>query len=62
MLVTKGDDFHIFDSTVKATALRDPKVLAKARMDLARWTFDTNPGAEFHELFVDAWRLERDYF
>jgi tricorn protease len=31
-------------------------------MDLSRWTFDTNPRAEFHQLFLDAWRLERDYF
>ena len=31
-------------------------------MDLSRWTFDINPRAEFHELFLDAWRLERDYF
>ena len=42
--------------------MRDPKALAKAKIDLSRWTFDTNPRAEFHELFLDAWRLERDYF
>jgi len=62
LLVAKGDDFYILDSDVKAAALSDPKALPKAKMDLSRWTFDTNPRAEFRELFVDAWRLERDYF
>jgi tricorn protease len=61
-LVAKGDDFYILDSDVKAAALADPKALPKAKMDLSRWTFDTNPRAEFRELFLDAWRLERDYF
>src|SRR5271157_4681761 len=62
VLVSKGEDFYIIDSDVKATALADPKALPKAKMDLSRWTFDTNPRVEFHELFLDAWRLERDYF
>ena len=62
MLVEKGEDFYIFDSTVKGPALADPKALAKAKMDLSRWSFDTNPRAEFRELFLDAWRLERDYY
>ncbi|MGO8815700.1 MAG: S41 family peptidase [Terriglobia bacterium] len=61
-LVSKGEDFYILDSEAKASALGDAKALAKARIDLSRWTFDTNPRAEFHEFFVDAWRLERDYF
>jgi len=62
MLVRKGEDFYILDSDVKATALTDPKALPKLKMDLSRWTFATNPRAEFRELFLDAWRLERDYF
>src|SRR5271157_2443470 len=62
VLVWKGEDFYILDSDVKAAALADPKALPKAKMDLSRWTFDINPRAEFHELFLDAWRLERDYF
>ena len=62
LLVAKGEDFYILESDVKAAALADPKALPKAKIDLSRWTFDTNPRAEFHELFLDAWRLERDYF
>jgi tricorn protease len=62
MLVVKGEDFYILDSDVKAAALTDPKVLPKAKIDMSHWTFVTNPREEFRGLFVDAWRLERDYF
>jgi tricorn protease len=62
MLVQKHEDFYIFDSDAKAAGLNDPKALAKAKIDLSRWMFATNPRAEFRELFLDAWRLERDYF
>jgi tricorn protease len=62
LLVQKPEEFYIFDSDLKAAGLTDAKVLAKAKIDLAKWTFATNPRAEFRELFLDAWRLERDYF
>ncbi len=62
MLVSKDDDFFIFGSDTKATGLADPKALAKAKIDLSRWTFAVAPRAEFHEMYLDAWRLERDYF
>ncbi len=62
LLVRRTDDFYILDSDVKATALADPKVLPKAAINLSRWTFSTNPRAELRGIFLDAWRLERDYF
>lgn len=62
LLAWKGDDFYIFDAEAKAPALADPKTLAKAKIDMSRWAIMTNPRAEFHEMFLDAWRLERDYF
>jgi tricorn protease len=62
MLLAKGEDFFIFDSDVKGSALNDPKTMGKAKIDLGAWTFATNPRAEYHEMFLDAWRLERDYF
>ena len=62
MLVRKNDDFYILDSDVKATALADAKTLAKASMNLSRWTISTTPRDEFRGIFLDAWRLERDYF
>jgi tricorn protease len=62
LLVRKEDDFYILGSDVKASALADPKALPKAKIDMSRWTFAVTPRAEFHELYLDAWRLERDYF
>jgi tricorn protease len=62
LLTWKGDDFYIFDSDAKASTFSDAKVLAKAKIDMSRWTILTNPRAEFRELFLDAWRLERDFF
>jgi tricorn protease len=31
-------------------------------VDLKEWTFTVVPTEEFHEMFLDAWRLHRDYF
>ncbi len=62
MLVAKGEDFYILDSDAKASTVADGKVMAKAKIDMAPWTILTNPRAEFRELFLDAWRLERDFF
>src|SRR6202453_2084902 len=61
-LVSKGDDFYILDSDVKAAALGDPKALPKAAINLSHWTITTKPREEFRGIFLDAWRLERDYF
>ena len=58
MLVQQNENFFIFDSDVKdATGAR-----AKSGIDLSRWSIVTNPREEFRGLFLDAWRLERDYF
>ena len=61
-LIRKGDDFYILDSEVKPAALADPKVLPKAAINLSHWTIATNPREEFRGIFLDAWRMERDYF
>jgi tricorn protease len=62
LLIHKGDDFFVFDSDVKGSGLGDAKVMSKAQMDLSRWILNTTPRAEFKGIFLDAWRLERDYF
>jgi tricorn protease len=62
MLVRKGDEFYILDADAKGASLNDPKALGKASINMARWTILTNPREEFRGIFVDAWRLERDYF
>ena len=62
MLVRKDDDFLIIDSDATAKSLGEPKATSQAKIDLSGWTILTNPRIEFRQLFVDAWRLERDYF
>jgi tricorn protease len=56
LLVHKGDNFHIEDA-----AAAPPAKLAKALL-LKDWTFSLDPRDEWRQMFVEAWRLERDYF
>jgi len=60
--VRKDQDFYIFASDVKGSALGTPKAMTDAKVDLSGWNFSIEPQAEFKEFFADAWRLERDYF
>lgn len=62
MMVRKENDYYIFDATAKEAALKAPKALAEAKVNLSGWTFSVIPAEEFRELFLDAWRLHRDYF
>jgi tricorn protease len=59
LLVQKGDDFYVLDVAAKAPAAPE---LAKTKVDLAGWTFRLDPRDEWRQMFVDAWRMERDYF
>jgi len=47
---------------VKGSAMNDAKTLGKAKVDLSHWALETTPRDEFHGFFLDAWRLERDYY
>jgi tricorn protease len=60
MLIQKDQDFFILDSDTKSAS--DPKMLSKASINFARWNFSTNTRDEFHAIFLDAWRMQRDYF
>ncbi len=62
MLVAEEKKFYILDADAKASTLKDPKLLAKKQMDLSHWIFSTDPRDEFRGIFLDAWRLERDYY
>ena len=62
LLISKGDNFYVVDSAVKAAALADPKGLPKAAIDMSHWQLSTMPREEYRGIFLDAWRLERDYF
>ena len=67
MLLRKADDFYILDSDAPADVLQprgpeETRQLARSRIDLSHWTVMTSPRAEFRAMFLNAWRLERDYF
>jgi tricorn protease len=57
LLVRKGPALHVIDA-------RPAKVanIAESRVDLSGWTFAVDTRDEFRQMFVDAWRLERDWF
>jgi tricorn protease len=50
-------EIYVFDAADKA-----PDKLDEARLDLGRWTFSFDPREQWRQMFVEAWRLERDYF
>ncbi len=57
IMVRRGNTFYVFDAGAKA-----PADSAKERVDLSHWMIHVDPREEWREEFVDAWRLERDYF
>ena len=62
MMIHKQNDLYVVDSSASADALKNPKTLADAHVDLSGWKFSVIPVQEFSEAYLDAWRLERDYF
>ena len=57
MLVHKGTALHVIDAKpAKVANIND------ARVDLTGWTFPIDTRDDFRQIFVDAWRLERDWF
>jgi tricorn protease len=57
MLIYKGDDLYVVDASAKA-----PSELEKKKVDLSNWRISLDPRDEWRQMFVEAWRLERDYF
>jgi tricorn protease len=62
MMIHKQNDLYVLDSSVTADSLKNPKTLTAAQVDLKPWNFSVIPAEEFREAYLDAWRLERDYF
>jgi tricorn protease len=56
LLVHKGENYHVEDAAAAA-----PAKLEKS-LDLKGWTFALQPREEWRQMFIEAWRLERDYF
>jgi len=57
VLVHKDDNLYVFDASGAA-----PKSLTKSRVSLSGWRMAIDPTTEWRQMFVDAWRMERDYF
>jgi len=57
VLVRKGDSLFVIDAGSGPNA-----DLSKAGVDLSGWQFVMTPREEWRQMFVEAWRLERDYF
>jgi tricorn protease len=57
ILFRKTNDLYVVPAAAKA-----PQNLNESKIDLSGWTFALERREELQSLFVDAWRLERDYF
>ncbi len=57
ILVRKGNNLHVIDARAAKVAN-----IADSRIDLTGWTFSIDTRDDFRQIFVDAWRLERDWF
>jgi tricorn protease len=60
VMVRRGNDLFVMDAAAKGPAA--PAELAKVQVPLRDWTFRLDPRDEWRQMFVEAWRLERDYF
>jgi tricorn protease len=59
LFVRKRADLYVIDA---GTSQPNAQTLAERRVDLSQWTFAVDPREEWRQMFVDAWRMERDYF
>jgi len=55
-LLRKSGALYITDAAPAKATLED------ARVDLSGWNLSVDPRREWRQMFVEAWRLERDYF
>jgi len=56
ILVRKGQNLYVVDAKPSKADLSD------ARVDLSGWAFPIDVREDWRQIFVDAWRMERDYF
>lgn len=57
LLVRRGNDLFVIDARPRAAT-----DLADSRVNLSGWRFPIDVREDWRQIFVDAWRLERDYF
>jgi len=56
LLVRKGDGLYVIDAAASKADLD------KKQVNLGGWKLSVIPREEWRQMFVEAWRLERDYF
>jgi tricorn protease len=56
ILLTKGDDYFVVDSS------KDAPVKLEKSVDLKNWSFSLSPREERRQMLGEAWRLLRDFF
>ncbi len=59
LLVRKGNDLYVIDA---GTAQPTQQTLGERQVDLSKWSFSIDPRQEWRQMYIDAWRMERDYF
>ena len=57
MIQKKGGDIFVVDAAPKSADLE-----AKNKVDLSAWSYSIDVREDWRQIFVDAWRLHRDYF
>ena len=57
MLFQKGNSIYVVDAVPRKIAN-----LSAGAVDIRGWSFPIDVKEDFKQLFIDAWRLERDYF
>lgn len=57
MMIRKGDSFYVLDAGPRKIA-----DLKKGEVNLQGWSYSIDVREDFRQLYIDAWRLERDYF
>ncbi len=57
LLVRRGNDLFVIDARPRRAS-----DIAENKVDLSGWTFPIDVREDWRQIFVDAWRLERDYF
>ena len=59
IFIRRQNDLFIFDV---GKAAPPPPEQAKFAVNLRDWTYSLDPREEWKQMFVDAWRMHRDYF
>lgn len=57
IMVRKGDAINVIDAS--SSPVTD---FSKNAVGLSKWTFSFDPREEWRQMFIEAWRLERDFF